>query len=268
MDARKLKVLKEVMDFYKQKTAEENEFYKLLSQDPDAQLEFRNLVTNWSEFYSLSFVEFLAIFIILSGATPLLAKANEEKSRLDNQLSFLDQMKNFEISTHHLQQFMSEEEASKLMMQLTFALNYNMKAFAHRNRPINTMLEQIREKVEDYEEIIFEAISIDPSVVSNSEIADFIARWTAERNEANLVKLSKAIVGKYPRGKRTVGLDNYRMMVSTLEELEGKISAEAIDEMNSFLNLIAEGEDLDSAIRKHLQTRKHDTRKSKRQTTS
>ncbi|WP_460312779.1 hypothetical protein [Aliiglaciecola aliphaticivorans] len=58
------------------------------------------------------------------------------------------------------------------------------------------------------------------------------------------------------------------MMIALQEEIDGDVSAEAIAEMNSLLDLIAEGEDFDSAIRKHLQTRKHDTRKSKRQTTS
>ncbi|SDB37873.1 hypothetical protein SAMN02927930_01457 [Pseudidiomarina indica] len=198
----------------------------------------------------------------------MVEQSTENVDPLDAKMAFLERMKDFEFSTEILEQHMDKQEAEKKLATYLIALMFNMKAFAHRNRPINIMIEQIRNRVDDYEEIIFEAVSIDASVVSNPEIAEFISVWSFERNEEMLGKLSKAIVGKYPRGKRTVGLDDLRIMTAILEEVDGKVDVETVYEMSQLFNLIAEGKDLGAAIQKHLQTRKKDTRKSKAKTTS
>src|SRR5690554_4386723 len=140
------------------------------------------------------------MYAMASDSLFILEQAAEHNTPLNIKYSFLSQILKHQPSTDFLVQFINEKEARKLAIQLFFALTYSMKALAHRNRPINTMLEQIREKVDDYEEIIFEAISIDASVVGNSEIAGFISRWVITGNSEMLTKLSKAIVGKYPRG--------------------------------------------------------------------
>lgn len=261
-------ILRQVNALLKQIKLSERDFQRAILSENDGLNKLEQRVASWSEFYSLSFLELLALFSYIAGAIPTLEKAASQKHSYEAKLTFLGEMQNFEPSIEHLTEFMDQNSAEKLAIQTFFALHYSMKALAHRNRPINTMLEQIRAKVDNYEDIIFEAISIDASVVGNSEIAGFIARWVISGNKDKLGKLSKAIVGKYPRGKRTVGLDDYRFMVVILEELDGEATSEAIYEMNQYLNLIAEGDDLESAIKKHLQTRKKDTRKSKAQTTS
>lgn len=260
--SQRITLLKEIRGLQRQIQVAERDFQHAVATEVDAEERLEKSIVSWSELYSLPFIELLALYAVASDSLPTLEQAAEHSTPLDIKYSFLSQILEHQPSTDFLVQFISEKEARKLATQLFFALVYSMKALAHRNRPINMMLEQIREKVDSYEEIIFEAISIDASVVGNSEIAGFIARWVISGNKDKLGKLSKAIVGKYPRGKRTVGLDDYRFMVVILEELDVEATSEAIYEMNQYLGLIAEGEDLESAIKKHLQTRRKDTRTS------
>src|SRR5690554_1803373 len=221
MDENKKQLLRQAHALLKQIKLSEKDFRYAALTEPDGLNKLEQRVASWSEFYSLSFLELLALFAYIAGALPTFEKTASQKHSYEAKLTFLGEMQGFKPSVEHLTEFVTKQEAEKLSIQVFFALQYSMKAFAHRNRPINTMLEQIREKVDDYEEIIFEAISVDPSVVGNSEIAGFIGRWFIAGNKDKLGKLSKAIVGKYPRGKRTVGLDNYRLMTSVLEEIDG-----------------------------------------------
>lgn len=268
MTSKREKVLKEVNRLRQETNQDERSFFQLLANDPKAKQKLQKYVTTWSELYSLSFLEFMALFVVMVGAAPLIEKAAKHSDSLDAKETFLDQFDDFEISTEFLEKYLSKDEARQVVASFIIALHFNMAAKAHRNRSICEMLEQIRNRVEKHEEIIFEAISIDASVISNTEIAEFISRWTFERNETQLGKLSKAIVGKYPIGKRIKGLDDYRLMTTILEEIDGEVTSESVYEMNQLLNLIAEGKDLESAIQKHLQMRKKDTRMSNAQTTS
>ncbi|RUO19976.1 hypothetical protein CWE08_08650 [Aliidiomarina iranensis] len=268
MDEKEINILDQLHDLLKDGKKEEREFFDLLALNPEGRAKLESKLESWAELYSLTFLEFMALFVVISGASSLIEQANQHESRSDIQLAFLEQMESFDISLSSLSEALGEDEATACMMQFVFALQHNMKAIARRNRSINTMLEQIRNRVDNYEEIIFEAIAIDPAVVSNSEIANFIALWVVEQNTDRLTKLSKAIIGKYPIGKRIVGLDDMRMMIAVQEEVTGNLDAESVYEMSILFNLIAEGNDLEAAIRKHLQRRKHDTRTSNGQSTS
>lgn len=260
MASKKETVLKEVNRLRQEAKQEERSFFESLATDPKSQEKLQQYVTTWAELYSLTFLEFVAMFAIVAGAIPILREAAKHSDPLDAKESFLNQMKEFEISTDFLENHLETHEARKTLASFFMALQFNVKALAYRNRTICDMLEQIRTRVNKHEEIIFEAISIDPSVISNSEIAEYISRWTLERDETNLGKLSKAIVGKYPIGKRTVGLDDFRLMIAALEDIDGKVTAETVGEMNQLFNLMAEGTDPEAAIQKHLQRRKKDTR--------
>ena len=163
---------------------------------------------------------------------------------------------------------MGEKQANKIILQLCFALNFNQQAIARRNRSINEMLEQIRDKVDDYEEIIFEAISVDKSVVTNFEVAEHISRWTICKETKLLKKLSKAIAGKYPRNSRMVALDEHRYMTAVLRDLSGEPTPQMVSEMNELLKTMAEGDDPIRQIRNHLDIRAKDTRKTKRKSSS
>lgn len=267
IDKRKA-ILRTVKEMREKTVQGERELYELLQEKKLSSENLMSHVETWSELYSLSFIQFITLLVLVSGLVPIVTKAAENSDLLDIKASFLEQMKDFELSTETLEKQMDKTEAEKILAGILLALSFNMKAYAHRNRPINTMIEQIRNRVDDYEEIIFEAVSIDASVVSNPEIAQFISAWTLQKNVDNLEKLSKAILGKHPRGKRTVGLDDFRMMTNVLEEIDGELDVETVYEVSQLFNLIAEGKDLGAAIQKHLQTRKKDTRKSKAKTTS
>lgn len=268
MTSKKEKVLKEVNRLRLEAKKDERSFFESLANEPKSQEKLQQYVTTWAELYSLTFLELVTMFVIIAGAAPILREVAKHSDALNAKESFLNQMKEFEISTDFLENHLETDEARKTITSFFMALRFNIKALAHRNRTICDMLEQVRTRVEKHEEIIFEAISIDPSVVTNSEIAEYISRWTFERNETQLGKLSKAIVGKYPIGKRVVGLDDFRLMIAALEDIDGKVTPETVGEMNQLFNLMAEGTDPEAAIQKHLQRRKKDTRTSNGQSTS
>lgn len=268
MTSKKNQLLKEVSKLLKTLKQDERSFFESLATHPEAKEKLQKYVTTWSELYSLSLLEFMAMFVVVAGAAPILQEVTKYTDPLDAKESFLKQIENFELSTEFLENHLDTDEAQKFLAGFIIALQFNLKALAHRNRSICDMLEQIRTRVTKHEEIIFEAISIDPSVITNSEIAEYISRWTFERSEIKLGKLSKAIVGKYPIGKRTVGLDDFRFMIAALEDIEGNASVESVYQMNQLLNLVAEGNDPLAAFQKHLQRRKKDTRTSNGQSTS
>ncbi|WP_173921174.1 hypothetical protein [Pseudidiomarina piscicola] len=262
MTSKKEKILKGVHKLRKSSKEGEREFYESLANDPKAKEKLQKYVTKWSDLYSLSFIEFLALFAAVAGIDTVLEKAAKHSEPLNIKESFLDQMKDFELSTDALESQMGTDEARKTLTSFIMALHFNVKALAHRNRTICDMVEQVRTRVERYEEIIFEAVSIDPSVITNAEIAEYISRWTSERNTVKLGKLSKAIVGKYPIGSRTVGLDDYRFMIAALEDIDGTVTVESVYEMNQLLKLITEGKDIGAAMQKHLYRRSKDARTS------
>lgn len=268
MSSKKEKILKEFIRLIQEGKRDERSFFEFLASDPKSQQKLQQYVTTWAELYSLTFLEVATMFAIIVGGASILQEAAQHSDALDAKESFLNQMKEFKISTESLENHLETDESRKILASFFMALQFNVKALAYRNRTICDMLEQIRTRVNKHEEIIFEAISIDPSVVTNSEIAEYISRWTFERNETQLGKLSKAIVGKYPIGKRTVGLDDFRLMIAALEDIDGKVTAETVGEMNQLFNLMAEGTDPEAAIQKHLQRRKKDTRTSNGQSTS
>src|SRR5690606_36687297 len=113
---------------------------------------------SWSELYSLSLIEFLALLVVVGGLYPMVEQSNENVDPLDAKMAFLERMKDFEFSTKVLEQHMDKQEAEKKLAAYLVALMFIMKAFAHRNRPIKTMIVQIRSRSDDYDEIIFEAV--------------------------------------------------------------------------------------------------------------
>lgn len=250
--------------------SQSKEILELLEKKPKGREKLYKMLTSWSHWYSLSNAEFTVISASVMGMGQILAESSQKGDRVDASLAFAEKITNFEPSLDEVKTAfgLGEEEAQRLMLQIIFANHYSQLALARRNRSLSVMLEQIRERVDDYIEIIFEAVSIDPSVVSNHEIASFIAQWTIANNHENLDKLGKAIAGKYPRGKRDQSLDKHRLMTAALAEFKGSVTPETIDDMNQLLKLLHEGEDPIEAIKYHLRIRKKDTRRTKRDSSS
>ncbi|MEC7643685.1 MAG: hypothetical protein VX870_09345 [Pseudomonadota bacterium] len=247
--------------------SERSEFNSLIEKSDNKSAELTGAISPWSHWYSVSFDELLACIVCLGGLDGLFSNC-EGKSKNEVQENFLLSIESAELSVTNLADEVGNEMADMTMLQLCFALDFNQCAIARRNRSINEMLAQVRDKVDDYEEIIFEAISIDKSVVTNFEIAEHISRWTICNETKLLKKLSKAIAGKYPRNSRMVGLDDHRYMTAVLKDISGEPTPQMVNEMNQLLKTMAEGDDPIRQIRNHLDIRARDTRKSKRKSSS
>lgn len=245
-------------------------FPKLLDKNAVGRERLNQMLSSWSHWYSLTSAEFKIISASVMGMGGILAESSEKGDRVDANLAFAEKIRDFEPSLDDAKEMfgLGDDEAQKLILQIIFANRYSQLALARRNRSLNVMLQQIRERVDDFVEIIFEAISIDPSVVSNHEVARFIAQWTVANDSENLNKLAKAIAGKYPKGKRDQSLDKHRLMTTALEEFTGSVTPETIDDMNQLLKLLHEGEDPIEAIKYHLRIRKKDTRRTKAHSSS
>lgn len=263
MDPKLKDLLEAAANMYEMGQTMYQEFQHLFHTDEEGREKLLKMLSSWSHWYSLSHAEFVSISAGILGMASILSESSEHTDRLDANLAFISKAKDFDGDTEHITSRFGEDVAHKLVLQVVFANHFSQLAMVRRNRSINCMLEQIREKVDDYIEIIFEAVSIDASVVSNPEISNFVAQWTVEKDVENLDKLSKSIAGRYPRGKRDESLDQHRFMTAVLEEFMGSIRPETVDEMNQLLKLLYEGEDPVEAIRYHLRVRKKDTRRAK-----
>lgn len=264
------RLLEATSSLYELGQSQSEEIFELIEKNAAGRERLNEMLSSWSHWYSLSSAEFTVITASIMGMGGILAESSDKGDRVDASLAFAEKIPDFEPSLDEAKEILGlgEEQAQKFVLQVIFANHYGQLALARRNRSINVMLEQIRERVDDYNEIVFEAVSIDPSVVSNLEVANLIAQWTVANDRENLDKLAKAVAGKYPRGKRDESLDKHRLMTTALEEFTGSVTPETVDDMNQLLKLLHEGEDPIEAIKYHLRIRKKDTRRTKRDSSS
>ncbi|WP_411361150.1 hypothetical protein [Pseudidiomarina sp. YC-516-91] len=270
MDDKLSRLLQVTSSIYDLGEEQADDFSKLLDENAEGRKRLNQMLTSWSHWYSLTSAEFRIVSACVMGMGGILSESSKKGNRVDANLAFAEKIPDFELSLDDATASLGlgEDETQRLILQVFFANHYSQLALARRNRSLNVMLEQIRERVDDYIEIVFEAVCIDPSVVSNLEVANLIAQWTVANNRENLDKLAKAVAGKYPRGKRDESLDKHRLMTTALEEFTGSVTPETVDDMNQLLKLLHEGEDPIEAIKYHLRIRKKDTRRTRAHSSS
>ena len=239
--------------------------YELQSGSPNA-VKFLGRVSAWAIWYSLSFQELVLLLIVVMGLADKFDRELGDDVDLFRQ-SLLDEFPSLDVNLTKLNDSMTEDESAELLIQLILATHFTMLSISQRNRTLNDMVAEVRSKVDNYEKVIFEAVSIDPTIVANFEIADVISRWTLQGNDKALDNLSRAIKGSYPR-RRADYADNLRTMMRMIEEIEGEVSIKSLVSVNELLELVSEGDDIYSSLQKHLHTRRKDTRRLNRDLTS
>ncbi|WP_301834534.1 hypothetical protein [Pseudidiomarina terrestris] len=227
---------------------------------------FLKKVSSWAVWYSLSFQDLIILLITVAGVSSEFDEELEDDVDEFRQ-SLLDKLPSLEVNLTKLNDSMTEEDTAELLIQLIFAAHFTMFAIAQRNRTLNDMVSEVCKQPDESEKVIFEAVSIDPTIVANPEIADVISRWTLQGNDKNFDKLSRAIKGSYPR-KRADYANSLRTMMRMLEEIEGEVTIQSLISVNELLELVSEGNDIYSSLQKHLHTRRDDTRRLNRDLTS
>lgn len=260
------KLMRAIMGTLVSNNNESKEIFTELQSGSDTANRFLDKVSSWAVWYSLSFQDLVLFLVFVAGLT------NEFDEELEDDVdgfrqSLLDKIPNLEVNLTKLNESMSEEETGELLIQLIFAAHFTMFAIAQRNRTLNDMVAEIRATVDDYEKVVFEAVSIDPTIVTNPEVAGVIARWTLQGNDKAFDNLSRAIKGSYPK-RRADYANNLRTMMRMIEDIEGEVSIQSLVSVNELLELVSEGDDIYSSLQKHLQTRRKDTRRLKRDLTS
>lgn len=242
------------------------EIFDELQSGSEVANRFMGKVSSWAVWYSLSFQDLVLLLVVATGLADEFDRELEDDAD-EFRLSLLEKLPSLEVNLTKLNESMTEDETAELLIQLIFAAHFTMFAIAQWNRPLNDMMAEIRAKVDDYEKVIFEAVSIDPTIVTNPEIADVITRWTLLGNDRAFDNLSRAIKGSYPR-RRADYANNLRTMMQMIEEIEGKVSIQSLVSVNELLELVSEGDDIYSSLQKHLHTRRKDTRRLNRDLTS
>lgn len=199
---------------------EMNSFPKIAKQDNlnfirDAPPDF-----SWAEAYSLNLLEMVALLVVLAGLTDEIKDVSKDNFVFDAiqeaDIELIDFGEGIEYSKY---QFTA----------LTFALIKSLHALQLYGRSLNTMLRQI---VAGDQILLFEAIKVDSTFVSNPEIATFLAKAELRGDKGFKKKLTNAING-VPNARRQ-SMSPFRFAVHCLEEL-GQFDSMSEDEIYNLL---------------------------------
>lgn len=267
MNWQRKQLLEAIFSTLKSNNEESKHVFNELRRESQTVEDFLKKVSAWSVFYSLSFEELIIFLVVVSGLAQQLEQEKDDDEVDEFRLALFTRIPSLEVNLTKLDESMTDDDTVELMIQLLFATHFTMFAIAQRNRSLNEMLTEIREQVDGYESVIFEAVSIDPTVITNPEIAEILARWTLRGEGDHFDKLARALKGAYPAKRADYG-NNLRTMMRMLEDIDGEVTIQSLLSVNELLELVREGTDIYSSLQKHLHTRRKDARRLKRDPTS
>jgi len=227
---------------------------------PNFQMARRNIQLerdiSWSHWYEVSEQTLIQIMLKVSGLSKAF-DANQKKTPIEWIRSIQDVLSKAEPDFTVLNDDVIKAENA--FIELIIALNFNQAALEQRNKSISEMISAIKDKSDNSQELVLEAISIDPSVMSNLTIEKFIREAAETQDQKFLSKIPNAMMKKAPR-PRQPEFDQLRWFMRIIADMEQKEnpSLKAIEEANDILKLMRETEDTVEAIRHHIKVRRED----------
>ncbi len=150
-------------------------------------------IINWHPLYELEFNQSLALFFHSAGLLDTLKAIAES----DNpQAATLEFAENFE-PPEGVEQRMTDQDKVNFAASIMCTFQ-NLSAISRYNKSINNLLEEARNG-EDH--ALFNAIDVDPSVVSTETADKRISQAVVRQDKAFLDQLGRAVKGGYPRKK-------------------------------------------------------------------
>ena len=161
-------------------------------------------VVCWCPLYELEFYQSLGLFFHSTGLIDTLKKIAES----DNpQAATLEFAENFE-PPDNIEERMTDQDKVNFAASIMCTFQ-NLSAISRYNKSINNLLEEARNG-EDH--ALFNAIDVDPSVVSTETAAKRISQAVVQQDKAFLDQLGRAVKGGYPRKKPDPQYDPLRLL--------------------------------------------------------
>lgn len=197
--------------------------YKFTSQGQDFQRwleddEISPFITSWSHLYDRPFSDLTALMVwFFDWNEPLneIAKSGDPQQDF---LVFIEQQ-NKEVEEMELTEEEREEcrEMMPFLITLMLAVKGNIDALSQRYRSICEMMEEVRE---GNDRALFEAITVDRSVVSCKTASDRIALAQGTGDERFMDQMAKAFKRSVPR-RVDPEYNDFRLMYEILFEATG-----------------------------------------------
>jgi len=219
---------------------EMNSFPKLAKEDSLGFLRKAPPDFSWADAYSMSMLEMLACLIVLAGLTEKIQEIPKDNFVFDAiqemDIDLIDLGKGIEYSKY-------------TFTALSVALAKSLHAIQLYGRSLNTMLRQI---VDGDEILLFEAVKVDSTFVSNPEVARFLAIAELKGDSGFKTKLTNAMKGD-PNARRHA-MTPFRFAIHCLEEV-GQLEEMSEEQKHQLLAVdlqlySAREEDIDTFSRK------------------
>jgi hypothetical protein len=236
------------------------ELEKIISKDEYYE-KIESFIAPWSHLYEFSFNTILVLMFEAVGLREELNQIIGSSPAPSEALNHFERLQeDFDVDSLPNLEAIDEEDARLVtfLFSLLFTHLHNIEAIKQRNRPISTMIQQIKTRVDGYEKIIFEAITIDRTVVSNPTIAKEITKAQLRHDESFMNSLSKAITRTKP-ARYKQPFDDLRFMMQALSEYVTKEhpSQHDLNDMAEALNFFEYTGQSEETLDKHRQKRRN-----------
>jgi len=189
----------------------QREWKGLVESDPEKLLKFLTTDFNWSEVYTVSFIEQISLLVVAGGLSDWLktmAAADDPQdaalAELQHQIDTLDDPSAVEPP---------DGFDPEVLLGIFVALLKNLQSIWHYGMPINNLISQVSSGNDD---ALFKAVRIDRAVISCSPVADRIAKAELTQEVQFFKLLRNALKG--PSQKPMEAYGPLRYILHLLEE--------------------------------------------------
>ncbi len=209
-----------------------------------------SLIIPWAHFYEIPFPQFLALFLVSIGLDESINEAAKAEDPQEAALNFAE----IELENTELPDDLDDED-KQIFTSMVMVLTGNVEAIKRFSLP---MSELIARAGKGDDGALFQAITVDRSVVACSSINRRICIAQLKDDESFMDSLSKAITRTKP-ARPKVELDDFRYMLEAMADgvgLEQFTTTQVEDILQHDLGLYTNDSDYSlRALRKLIQKR-------------
>lgn len=197
--------------------------------------ELASLLPSWAHLYDQSFIKLVAILIWFFEWQEPLEEANASCDATESWLNYSDQALaelDDEIETLSASEEAALKESMPFLLTLIMAIKGNITALKQRHRTICDMMAELKTGGVKGDDSLFEAITIDRTVITCQTAAARIARAEATGDQKFMTRLDKALRGVKPKATDREH-DDFRYMLEALNDGMGseQLTAAKVEEI-------------------------------------
>lgn len=207
--------------------------FESLSDSAKSAKNLNDLIVPWGAWYELSLSQHLAAFLLCMGFKDWLIDVRESEDPVGEFICMLSELDDIEFDqwADNL-----DQEEKRIFTSLVLAMQGQIEAVSQYSMP---MSELVKRAGEGDHEALFQAVTIDRSVVNSSPVAKQICLAQVLSDESFMNRLSKAITRTKP-ARPDKKLDDMRFMLEALVEgvgIDGFTKSELEDILKGDLEL-------------------------------